>query len=250
MSKKAIQPHLHLSEVNETCILSGNSDRVPLIAGFLKERKKISENRGLIAYEGRTPLKDIPVTVLTTGMGCPSAAIVIEEAFRAGGKVFIRVGSSGALEPGMKVGEVVIPFAAIRDESTSLNLAPKEFPAIATPEIHSKLCESAEDLQIPYRKGIVWTSDIFYATDSEKFQRWANCGAKCVEMELSYLFIFGSVKKVKTGGIVTIDGNLAEGTMKDEEHSGESDDHFKDGMRKAISCTIKAIEKIHSPPLR
>ena len=242
MKENKKQPHLQLSEVQKFCLLSGNPDRVPTIANSLKSGEKIADYRGLVAFNGRTARYDIPVSVLTTGMGCPSTAIILEEAFRAGGRVFIRIGSCGALENGMKIGGVVIPHAAIRDERTSLNFAPMEFPASASPDIYHRLCVSADKLKIDYYSGIVWTTDIYYSSNQEEYKKWAKCGANSVEMESALIFTFGSVKKVKTGSILVIDGNLAEGTQKSDQSLGESKSHFKIGIQEAILCAIEAIE--------
>ncbi|MFX1284410.1 MAG: nucleoside phosphorylase [Promethearchaeota archaeon] len=246
MKETKIQPHLQLSQVHKFCLLSGNPDRVPKIAESLNFKEQIAEYRGLVAFNGRTPNKNIPVSVLTTGMGCPSAAIILEEAFRAGGRVFIRIGSCGALQNGMMVGGIVIPYASIRDEHTSLNYTPIEFPAAASPEIYQRLCESAEKLNIKYYSGIVWTTDVYYSTNQEEYKKWARCGANSVEMESALIFIFGSVKRVKTGSILVIDGNLAESTQKSDQTLGESDNKFKYGVQNAILCAIDAIESINT----
>jgi len=239
-----MQPHLQLSNVQKFCLLSGNPDRVPKIAKSLKFNKKVAEYRGLVAFDGRTPNKNIPVSVLTTGMGCPSTAIILEEAFRAGGRFFIRIGSCGALQNGMRIGSIVIPYAAIRDERTSFNFAPVEFPAAASPEIYQSLCESANKMIIEYHSGIVWTTDVYYSSNQEEYKKWARCGANSVEMESALIFTFGTVKRAKTGSILVIDGNLAEGTQKSDQSLGESENKFKDGVQKAILIAIDAIESI------
>lgn len=242
MKEKKKQPHLHLFEVHEICFLSGNPDRVPKIARFLTETEQIASNRGLVTFNGKTPNKKVPISILTTGMGCPSTAIILEEAFRAGGRVFIRIGSCGALKLGINIGDIVIPYAAVRDERTSLNLAPKEFPAVSSPKIFQKLCKSAEKLNINYYPGIVWTTDVYYSSNQNEYQKWANCGANSVEMESALIFIFGSLKKVKTGTILVVDGNLVEGTQKDEGSLGDSDEIFQQGVEKAVVCAIKTVE--------
>ncbi|MFX0117359.1 MAG: nucleoside phosphorylase [Candidatus Hodarchaeota archaeon] len=243
MTKKD-QPHLHLSEVHKACLLCGNPDRVEKIAATLLEAELISKNRGLISFNGKTPKNKIPITVLTTGMGCPSTAIVLEEAYRAGARCLIRVGSTGAIQPGIRVGDILIPYAAIRDERTSLNLAPAEFPAIASPDVFRALEVAADDMKISTRTGIVWTTDIFYASNPTEYKRWSRCGAICVEMELSTIFVFGSVRGIQTGGIVVVDGNLAEGTMKDSGSLGDTSGFFAEGEERAIAVAIVAVERL------
>ncbi|MFX0088138.1 MAG: nucleoside phosphorylase [Candidatus Hodarchaeota archaeon] len=244
MTENSMQPHLHLSKVHRFCILCGNPDRVSKISKFLVDSVNVAKNRGLIAYEGKTPDGKIPISVLTTGMGCPSTAIIVEEAFRAGGEFFIRIGSCGALKPSLKIGDIIIPYAAVRDEYTSLNLAPKEFPAVASPEMFQQLCHSAEKLGFNYHPGIVWTTDIYYSSVQDLFQKWANCGANSVEMESGFLFIFGSVKKVKTGTILVVDGNLATGTQKSEGSLGDVDSIFQQGEEAVIKITLQAIDEL------
>ena len=246
MTENKIQPHLKLAKVNKFCLVCGNPDRIPKIALELEEPRKVSVNRGLVTYNGRTSNKKIPISVLTTGMGSPSTAIILEEAYRAGGRVFIRVGSCGALKPGMKVGDIVIPYAAIRDERTSLNFAPLAFPAAASPEIYEKLCESARKVNSFYHSGVVWTTDIYYSTDKDQYKKWAKRGANSVEMESAVIFIFGTVKALKTGSILVVDGNLAEGTQKDDGINGENNTKFQQGVRIAIKCAIGAVEMFWS----
>ncbi|MFX0171470.1 MAG: hypothetical protein ACFE9L_06080 [Candidatus Hodarchaeota archaeon] len=91
MAQKDLQPHLHLAEVNIYCILCGNPDRVSKIATYVKKSEHVASNRGLIAINGYTPNSEIPISILTTGMGCPSTAIVVEEAVRVGAKILIRM---------------------------------------------------------------------------------------------------------------------------------------------------------------
>ncbi len=244
MTEKEKQPHLHLSKVEKFCILCGNPDRVTKISSFLENPINVSTNRGLIAYEGETPEGKVPISILTTGMGCPSTAIVTEEAFRAGSEVFIRIGSCGALQSSLKIGDVVIPYAAIRDEFTSRNLAPIEFPAVASPELFQQLCNSAKKLAINYHPGVVWTTDVYYSKEKNGYKKWADCGANSVEMESGFLFIFGLANNVKTGTILVVDGNLAEGTQKSEGALGDVDNIFQKGEKKAITTALKAIDEL------
>ena len=246
MSQTKPQPHIKLKSVDEFCIICGNPDRVSVIAGFLEESQKVAEHRGLVSYKGFTPKHHIPVTVLTTGMGCPSTAIVLEEAYRAGGRIFIRIGSCGSLQAGkeMGIGAIFIPQAAVRNEGTSPELAPIEFPAAASPRIHRALCDSAKKMNIPFNLGVVWSTDIYYSPDPNTYQKWAQCGAVCVEMESSTLFIFGSIKKVLTGTILTSDGNLEEKTNIYSGNVKENNSQFQTGVKKSIECAIEAIESL------
>ncbi|MHA2095373.1 MAG: phosphorylase family protein [Candidatus Hodarchaeales archaeon] len=247
MTKKQLQPHIKVKEVDEICFIAGNPDRIPVIASYLKNAEKIAGHRGLIAYKGVTPSKNIPVTVLTTGMGCPSTAIVLEEAYRAGGKIFIRIGSTGSLLPGKEygIGSIYIPYAAIRDDGTSPKFASMKVPAVASPPIFQALCQAATNLNINFETGLVWTSDVYYQENPDQFIEWSKFGGTCVEMESALLYIFGLVKKVKTGTILTSDGNLND---LNTIYTGTVEENlkiFETSVVNTIKCAISAVELLN-----
>jgi len=241
-----LQPHIKLETVDEICFLSGNPDRVPLIASFLENPQKIAEYRGLISYRGVSPRSKTLITILTTGMGCPSTAIVLEEAFNAGAKIFIRIGSTGSLKSGkdMGIGTIFIPHAAIRDEGTSARFVPLSYPAAANPLIYQILLEAARVLQLSPKKGVVWSTDIYYSKDPLEFQKWANFGAICVEMESSTLFTFPATKSgdILTGSILTSDGNLPDNTNIYSGDINANIKKFNEGLHSAIKCAIEAVD--------
>lgn len=244
-----VQPHIKLESVSEFCILSGNPDRIRIIAEKLKESEELSSYRGLVSYRGLTPNKDIPVTLLTTGMGAPSTAIVVEEAYRAGGRVMIRIGSCGSLQLGPQygIGSIYVPASAIRDEGASKKLVPHEYPATATPRVFQALCEVSSKHGITPITDPVWTSDIYYFQDNEHFKKYAALGAACVEMESALLFSYPALKHdLQVGSILTSDGNLNQvGSI----YQGEVDknlQNFQLGVSKAIDIAISAIEQLAS----
>jgi len=240
------QFHIKLESVDEICLVSGNPDRIKSIADHLIEAKEVANYRGLIAYKGVTPQKRIPVTVLTTGMGCPSTAIVLEEIIRAGGKIVIRIGSTGAISPNPEigVGSIFIPHAAVRDESTSRQFIPVEFPAAASPELFSALIQSAKDLSIKVHSGIVWSTDIYYTEDRIPIFNFSKVGAVCIEMESSFIFTYGSLRGIKTATILTADGNIINGTSIYDGNGEEK--LFNERVNASIDIVIYAIEKFIS----
>ena len=244
MTEKQLQPHIKLKDVDKICLIAGNPDRIPVIASYLKKSEKVAEHRGLIAYKGVTPIKKIPVTVLTTGMGCPSTAIVLEEAYKAGGRIFIRIGSTGSLLPGDEygIGSIYIPYGAIRDDGTSPKFAPMKVPAVASPLVFQALCQAATNMNIIFETGLVWTSDVYYQENPDQFKEWSKYGGTCVEMESALLYIFGLVKKVQTGTILTSDGNLNDLNTIYTGSVEENLKKFETGVKNTIECAIAAIE--------
>jgi uridine phosphorylase len=251
--KKRIQPHIRLGEgdVADVVFIAGNPDRIPKIAAKMKDSEELGTYRGLVSYRGFTP-KGVEVTVATSGMGTPSTAIVIEELYKLGAKVFIRIGTCGGVNPSMKTGDVVVATGAVRDELTSLNYAPMEYPAIATPELYTALYDAIQDLLPADRvyAGIVWSTDIYYDhREGDILGRWTRANVQCVEMESSLLFVFAQTRGLQAGSILTCDGNLhgaQKGEQADEtEQSGEQDPRLIEAVQKEIEAAIKAVDVLY-----
>jgi uridine phosphorylase len=164
---KGAQYHLETSEgdLAPHCLLVGDPDRATLIAEKLFDQsanspRKVGDHRGLRSYTGT--FKDVPVSVVTTGMGGGSTSIVLPEAVRSGAQRFIRVGSCGVIQPGPKVGESVIASGAVRLDGASDNWAIKEYPALADFRIVNALVDAAQGLGLPNYVGIEATTSCFY----------------------------------------------------------------------------------------
>lgn len=241
----SVQPHIKLGTIDRICLLSGNPDRVPYIAQQLSNAQEVAHHRGLRAFKGLTPTKNIPVTILTTGMGAASNAIVLEEAYNAGGRIFIRIGSCGALQPDHHLGTIFIPHGAIRDEQTSRQLIPLEYPAVADPDLYQLLRNSAKELQEEVPMGLVWTTDIYYSPDESSTLKWQKFGALCAEMESGFLFSLHGLKPgIKIASILTADGNILDHQSIYNGNVSERLRLFNEKVQKSIEIVIHAIEKI------
>lgn len=211
MSEK--QHHLHLStgDVGKYVLLPGDPGRVEVIAKHLDDAKHVATNREYVTYTGY--LDGVKVSVTSTGIGCPSAAIAIEELVRVGADTFIRVGTSGGIQPGTKTGDLAIVSGAIRDEGTSSHYMPIEFPAIADIEIVQALRSAAKKKGHRHQVGVTQSKDSFYGEVEpehsgvtsrllNRWKAWEIGGAICSEMEASALFIIASMLRVRAGGIM------------------------------------------------
>ncbi|MBU7024112.1 MAG: nucleoside phosphorylase [Theionarchaea archaeon] len=237
-----IPPHLLClpEKVAGPVLLPGDPHRAKLIAGFFDNPEKIAENREFLMVTGH--YSGIPVSVCSTGIGSPSAVIALEELCMCGADTFIRVGTCGALQRDINTGDIIIPTAACRGEGTSQRYVPLQFPAVAHPDIVSALREIAPDAHT----GIVWTDDSFYISESEY---WSSLGILAVEMECSSLFTVSSLKKVRTGAILAVDGNLLLGTCKKERrtrnHQEEISEKAREGVRREIKIALEAISLLY-----
>jgi uridine phosphorylase len=127
----------------------------PLTGG--RELANKREYRTWLAYAG-----DVPVLVTSTGIGGPSASIAIDELAQLGVRTFLRVGTTGAIQPDIDVGTVIVTTGAVRLDGASTHYAPIEYPAVAHHEIVEAAVASARALGVPYRVGVSASSDTFY----------------------------------------------------------------------------------------
>ncbi len=203
-------------DVGRYVLLPGDPGRVERIASFLDDPYFISSNREHMVYGGY--LNGENVTVVSTGMGCPSTAIAVEELIKVGAETFIRVGTCGAMQPELKVGDVAIVTGAIRDEGTTRQYLPIEYPALADTKVVNALVNAAEKIGIDYHLGVSHTKDSFYAeVEMERmpmaevlkirWKAWVAGGAVCSEMEAAAVFILASIYRKRAGGVMTVVGS-------------------------------------------
>lgn len=200
------------SDVAKFCLLSGDPGRAELMAKkFFSNAKVINKHRGLLAYTGR--YKNIPVSVFTTGMGCPSASIVVEEMSRLGVKYIIRVGTCGGVQKKINPGDYIIPEKAIPLIGLLNVYGIKNKPQTPDNDIFNKLVKSAESL-VDYsqqiHKGTICTSDAFYK-EVEQARKWEHRGVLAFEMECAGIFALAKLRKIKAGAILTATGNILYG---------------------------------------
>ncbi len=217
-STDGTQYHIGLKEgdVGEYVILPGDPKRCAKIAAYFDNAKLIADRREYTTYTGY--LNGVKVSVTSTGIGGPSAAIALEELVKVGAKKFIRVGTCGGMDIDVKSGDLVIATGAIRMEGTSKEYAPIEFPAVADYDIVTSLINAAKKLNQNYHVGVVECKDSFYGQHSpeimpvnyelqNKWNAWLKLGCKASEMESAALFIVASYLKVKVGSIFLVVAN-------------------------------------------
>jgi uridine phosphorylase len=203
-------------DVGRYVFLPGDPGRTDHIAKLFDDPKLIASNREYRTWTGT--LNGEKVSVCSTGIGGPSTAIAVEELIAIGADTFIRVGTSGGMQPEQVPGELAITLAAIRDEGTSMHYLPAEFPAVADITVIEALRQAAITLDVPYRVGITQSKDSFYGQHEpermpiadrllQRWKAWKMGGAICSEMEAATLFILGNIYRVRTGGIMLVAAN-------------------------------------------
>lgn len=230
--KANLQYHINCGDgdVGKYCILPGDPGRCESIAKYFDGGIKVSENREFTTYTGT--LLGEKVTVTSTGIGGPSAAIAMEELTSLGAHTFIRIGTCGGINLKVCAGDCVIATGAVRQEGTSREYAPIEFPAVADFKVLTALTQSAENLNLKWHAGVVQCKDSFYGQHTpermpvsyellNKWEAWKRLGVLASEMESAALFTVAASLGVRCGavfGVVWNQERKKAGLMEPDSH--------------------------------
>ena len=242
------QYHIQVAngEVGRYVILPGDPKRCKKIAQYFDNPVMIADNREFITYTGT--LDGVKVSVTSTGIGGPSAAIAMEELARCGADTFIRIGTCGGIQPEVKSGDIVIGTGAVRMEGTSREYAPIEYPAVADLEVANVLAAACKSLGYRYHTGVVQCKDAFYGQHEpermpvsyellNKWEAWKRMGCKASEMESAALFIVAAHLRVRCGSTFLVVGNQERNALGMENpivHDTEA----------AITVGVEAIRRL------
>ena len=212
MKKEEVQFHIRCKagDVGRYCILPGDPGRCAAIAARFEKAEQVSQNREFTVYTG--VLAGERVSVCSTGIGGPSAAIAMEELIAIGAHTFIRVGTCGGMALPVRAGDVIIATGAIRMEGTSREYAPIEFPAVPDFATTCALADAARALGKPFHTGVVQCKDSFYGQHTPetmpvepellyKWEAWKRLGALASEMESAALFTVAAARGVRCGAV-------------------------------------------------
>lgn len=207
------QFHVKLTpaDIGKYVIMPGDPGRCELIAGYLDSPEHKGTFREYNIYSGY--LEGELVTVASSGIGGPGAAILVEELANLGAEYIIRVGTCGAIDIDVLGGDVIIPTGAVRFEGTTAQYAPVQFPAVPDHEVVEYLKKAAENLQRRCHLGVIQSKDSFYGQHDPTampvsaellayWDAWKKMGALGSEMECSTLFIVGQYRRIKTGAVI------------------------------------------------
>ncbi|HDM92241.1 MAG TPA: nucleoside phosphorylase [Candidatus Korarchaeota archaeon] len=236
MEQSEPQPILRLrpGDASKYALLPGDPGRVKRIASRLESARRVAENREFITYRG--DYKGVDITVVSTGVGCPGASIVVDELNNLGVEVIIRVGTTGGLQPDVRPGDLVIATGAVRGDCASRYYAPLSYPAVADFWVVKALVEAADSLGVAKKHvGVVWTCDSFYM-QRRLVDRYVKLRCLSVEMETACILTLSSAYGIRAGSVLAVDGNLITGEKYDP-WSPEA----QRGIDNAIDTALEAL---------
>ena len=214
----ARQYHIQVAkgEIGRYVLLPGDPKRCAKIAKYLDDPVLIADSREYVTYTGT--VDGIKVSVCSTGIGGPSAAIAMEELVNCGADTFIRVGTCGGMQQQVLSGDLVIATGAVRMEGTGQEYAPLEYPAVSDFEVLKALEEAADKLSMRRHIGVVHCKDAFYGQHNpellpqssillQKWDAYMKMGCLASEMESAALFIVSNYRKVRCGTVLLVMAN-------------------------------------------
>ena len=226
------------------CFLPGDPGRCASIAEHFDGPRLISQNREYTVYTGS--LLGEPVTVCSTGIGGPSAAIAMEELTAIGADTFIRVGTCGGIDLDVQSGDIVVATGAIRFEGTSREYAPIEFPAVSDFTVAAALLDAARALGKTCHAGVVQSKDSFYGQHSpgrmpvscellNKWEAWKRLGVKASEMESAALYVVAAALHVRCGSCFHVIWNQ-------EREAAGLDQKMSEDTSAAVTVGVEAMK--------
>ena len=195
----------------EACLLPGDPLRASFVAErFLQDVRSVNVNRGLLGFTGTFAGK--PVSIQTTGMGCPSTAIVVEELIGLGVRRLLRIGTCGALSSKLALGDIVLAVSAVPADGTTRQYLDGE-PHAPTADwdlLHGAV-HAAKELGQDIRVGPIASTDVFFEADAELNRRWSARGVLAVEMESSAIYTIAALRRVQAATLLVV-SDLIDGT--------------------------------------
>lgn len=215
----------------------GDHDRARKISEHFDNPYLVSDTRGYLVYSGY--VDGVHMTVSSTGIGGPQVGIGIEELGHMGADTFIRVGSCGALQENISVGDIIITNGVYRGGATAHRYLSPAFPAAPDFQILDALVEAADRLGIDVHVGLDWSSDAFYAeSDPKLVEKLKQAGVKSIEMEADTLFIISNFRGWRAGALFACDGTSS------EIKPAWGEEAFRTGEENEIRIAIEAMKNI------
>ena len=240
-----VQPHIHLSEELgvKYAILPGDPGRVTHIKEFLENAEEVTYNREYRSAVGT--YKGVRVLALSTGMGGVSVGIALEELHNIGVKAVIRIGSAGALQEGIRIGDLILCEGAVREDGTSKTYVKTEYPAVADAEFLACVVEAAKEREYPYHLGIAHSHESFYHDEADEIaEYWSKKGCLGADCETAPLYTVARLRNMKAASILNNVVIWGEGTADAIGSFSEGEDMSYVGETREILTALDAIVKL------
>jgi uridine phosphorylase len=226
-------------DISDIVLMPGDPFRVQLIADQLENPVEVAHRREYRTINGY--YKGRLITGCSSGMGCPSTAIGVEELARAGARVIIRVGSSAAVQPHISVGDLIVSEGSLRNDGTSAAYVPPGYPAVPDLELTMALINTGRSIGIKQgfavHSGINATDDAYYAETPEWISKLSGLGITNIDMESAAMFVVARQRGVRAAMVCAVSNNLVTGDIE----VGQVNDRLALGWERTISVVLEMI---------
>ncbi|MFH0256969.1 uridine phosphorylase [Vibrio rumoiensis] len=230
-------------------IIPGDPARVEKIAKLMDEPEFLASQREYTVF--RAKLDGKSVVICSTGIGGPSTSIAVEELAQLGVRTFLRVGTTGAIQPHLNIGDMIVTTGSVRLDGASLHFAPMEFPAVADFDVATAMKQAATESGCTVHTGVTASSDTFYPGQERydtfsgrvvsRFQgsmkEWQEMGVLNFEMESATLLTMCASSGLKAGCIAGVIVNRSQNEIPDHEK-------LKQAEIKSIEVVVAAARKL------
>jgi len=221
-------------EIAETVLLPGDPLRAKFVAENLFEDVNCySQVRGMYGYTGT--YNGLPISIQGTGMGIPSISIYVHELIREYGvKNLIRVGTCGCIQKNMDLGQVLLAIGACTDSTTNnITFNGLQYAPTANYHLLTKAYQAAESLGISCVVGNIYSTDLFYLDDPDRYQACIEHGVLAVDMETSALYTLAARSQANALSILTVSDHIITGAQSTAQ---ERQEKFIDMMKVALEA--------------
>jgi uridine phosphorylase len=223
-------------------VVVGDPFRAERLAQRLEDPVEVAHAREYRTFRGSW--QGVELVVSSHGVGGPGAICLFQELADAGIGTILRLGTAGAMQAGIRDGDLVIAEACVRDDGVTQQLVPPEYPAVSSPELVLALEAAARERNAPHHRGLVWTRAAFYpGLLPVPMPAYVKAGVLAIEMELSALLVHGSLNGLMTGGVLVVDGVAA-----DELRESTGYDPHRDvvaaGVERGMDVALDALVRV------
>ena len=197
-----LEAHLQLEKIEARyAIMPGDPKRIDVIKNFLDDPVELMYNREFRSVEGS--YKGLKVIAVSTGVGGSSASLAVEELVHLGVHTMVRIGSAGALQENIALGDLIIAEGAIRDDGVSKTYVDSIYPAAPDHEVLEKIIEVCKEYGFPYHTGIIQSHETFYHdSNAEEEKKWSKLGVLGSDFESAGLFVVGRIRGARCASIL------------------------------------------------
>ena len=223
-------------------VVVGDPFRAERLAKRLDDAAEVAWAREYRTFRGSW--RGVDVVVSSHGVGGPGAICLFQELSDAGVRTILRLGTAGAMQPGIADGDLVVAEACVRDDGVTQQLVPPEYPAVCSPEAVLALEAAARERGAPYHRGLVWTRAAFYpGLLPVPMPAYVTAGVQAIEMELSALLVHGSLNGLTTGGVLVVDGVAAD-ELRETTGYDPHREVVAAGVERAMDVALDALVRL------